>query len=135
MTDHRTIYELAGGDAPFRRLIDGFYAGVASDPVLRPMYPDDLTESREYLFLFVTQYFGAPPRYNALRGHPRLRMRHMPFAIGEAERNAWLHNMLTALDDAGFPPEVVPAMEEYFTRSATFLVNRYDTPNTINLMG
>ncbi|HEU4751706.1 MAG TPA: globin, partial [Armatimonadota bacterium] len=81
-----TIYELAGGDAPFARLVEAFYAGVENDPVLRPMYPEDLSDARERLFLFLTQFFGGPRRYEEQRGHPRLRMRHFPFAIGQAER-------------------------------------------------
>jgi hemoglobin len=125
MTDQPNLYAAAGGDAPFQRLIDAFYVRVEQEPLLRPMYPqDDLAASREHLFLFVTQYFGAPPRYNALRGHPRLRMRHAPFAIGLAERDAWVRHMLAALDEAEFPPAVVPPMRAYFERAATFMINR-----------
>src|SRR5919205_216702 len=102
MTNQLNIYDLAGGDAPFRRLIDAFYARVAREPLLRPMYPSDLATSSERLFLFITQYFGGPPRYNALRGHPRLRMRHAPFTIGQAESDAWAPHMLAAIDEAGF---------------------------------
>lgn len=135
MNEH-TIYDHASGDAPFRRLVDAFYAGVAGEPLLRPMYPEDLTASKEHLFLFLTQYFGAPPRYNQLRGHPRLRMRHMPFKIGQAERDAWLRHMLAALDQAGFPEDALPSMREYFERSATFLLNHAEQPaNTIELRG
>ena len=135
MNEH-TIYDHASGDAPFRRLVDAFYAGVAGEPLLRPMYPEDLTASKEHLFLFLTQYFGAPPRYNQLRGHPRLRMRHMPFKIGQAERDTWLRHMLAALDQAGFPEDALPSMREYFERSATFLLNHAEQPaNTIELRG
>ena len=135
MNEH-TIYDHAGGDAPFRRLVDAFYVGVAGEPLLRPMYPEDLTASKEHLFLFLTQYFGSPPRYNQLRGHPRLRMRHMPFKIGQAERDAWLRHMLAALDQAGFPEDALPSMREYFERSATFLLNHAEQPaNTIELRG
>lgn len=134
MNEH-TIYDYVGGDAPFHRLIDAFYAGIAEEPILRPMYPEDLTASKHHMFLFLTQYFGAPPRYNALRGHPRLRMRHMPFAIGPVERDAWLRHMLHALDTAEFPDEVKPAMREYFERAATFLVNHDQKPNSIELLG
>lgn len=134
MNEH-TIYDLVGGDAPFRRLVEAFYAGVATEPLLRPMYPAELTASKEHLFLFLTQYFGAPPRYNALRGHPRLRMRHAPFSIGPAERDAWLRHMLAALDAAEFPAEVTPTMREYFERAATFLLNADPPPNQIELIG
>lgn len=136
MTNHKTIYEHAGGDAPFHRLVDGFYARVETEPLLRPMYPEgDLAASRERLFLFVTQYFGGPPRYNELRGHPRLRMRHMPFTIGAAERDAWVRHMLAALDEAGFPEPVAPAVREYFERAATFLINAGQPRDGIELLG
>ena len=134
MNEH-TIYEHVGGDPAFRRLVDAFYAGIAHEPLLRPMYPQELAASREHLFLFLTQYFGAPPRYNALRGHPRLRMRHMPFKIGLAERDAWLRHMLAALDAAEFPDDVKPAMREYFERAATFLVNADAPAGEIELIG
>lgn len=134
MNTQRNIYELAGGDAPFRRLIEAFYAGIEREPLLRPMYPDDLASSKEHLFLFVTQFFGAPPRYNALRGHPRLRMRHAPFVIGQAERDAWLRHMLAAIDTAGFAEPARGALIEYFERAATFLINK-DMPESIDLLG
>ena len=124
MTTETTIYEQAGGDAPFRRLVDIFYARVERDPLLRPLFPADLEPGKERQFLFITQYFGGPPRYNALRGHPRLRMRHMPFRIGQAERDAWASHMLAAIDEAGFPEETHGALREYFERAATFLINQ-----------
>ena len=123
------IYEAVGGDAnggpeAFEALTDAFYAGVEGDPTLRPLYPADLTEAKENLALFLMQFFGGPTLYAEKRGHPRLRMRHVPFAIGEAERDAWLRHMNTAL-------EVVPAfapfadlMRAYFTQAAHFLQNR-----------
>lgn len=134
MQTQPSLYELAGGDAPFRQLVDAFYRGVEQEPLLRPMYPADLSASKEHLFLFITQYFGAPPRYNALRGHPRLRMRHAPFVIGEAERDAWVRHMLAAVDEAGFAEPVRSTMLEYFERAATFLINR-QTPDAIDLRG
>ena len=137
MNEH-TIYEYVGGDEPFRRLVDAFYHGVEQEPLLRPMYPEDLVASKEHLFLFLTQYFGSPPRYNAMRGHPRLRMRHIPFKIGAAERDAWVRHMLAAVDTAEFPEEVKPVMREYFERAATFLVNHKEhrgRVGTIELRG
>src|SRR5918912_3221972 len=134
MSDKATLYELAGGDAPFRRLIDAFYARVEHEPLLRPLYPDDLTSSREHLFLFVTQYFGGPPRYNTLRGHPRLRMRHMPFTIGQAQRDAWMRHMQAALDEAGFPEPAYSVLRDYFERTATFLINQAG-PGMIEVVG
>src|SRR5437762_249686 len=82
----------------FESLVDRFYAGVASDPVLRAIYPepDDLARARHRLTLFLAQYWGGPRTYDAERGHPRLRMRHAPFAIGPVERDAWLTHMNAA---------------------------------------
>jgi hemoglobin len=137
MPETPTIYELAGGDEPFRRLVDGFYARVERDAVLRPMFPENLGPGKEHQFLFITQYFGGPARYNTLRGHPRLRMRHNPFPIGPAARNAWVGHMLAALDQANFPAEVLPAMREYFERAATFMINQEEdtNPQRIELRG
>ena len=134
MNEQPTIYELAGGDAPFRRLIYAFYHRIEQEPLLRPLYPADLAPSREHLFLFVTQYFGGPPRYNAERGHPRLRLRHAPFAIGQAERDAWVRQMLAAIDEAGFAEPARGALRDYFERAATFLINQ-GTPEMIDLLG
>jgi hemoglobin len=134
MTNQLNIYEQAGGDAPFRRLIDAFYRRVEQEPLLRPMYPADLASSREHLFLFVTQYFGGPPRYNGLRGHPRLRMRHAPFAIDQAARNAWVGHMLAAVEEAGFAEPARATLIDYFERAATFLINQ-GTPDSIELLG
>jgi len=134
MNQQPTVYELAGGDAPFRRLIDAFYARVEHEPLLRPLYPADLASSKEHLFLFVTQYFGGPPRYNAQRGHPRLRMRHAPFAIGQAERDAWVRHMQAAVAEAGFAEPARGALIDYFDRAATFLINQA-APGSIELRG
>jgi hemoglobin len=134
MNNQPTIYEQAAGDAPFRRLIDAFYRRVEQEPLLRPMYPADLAASREHLFLFVTQYFGGPPRYNGLRGHPRLRMRHAPFTIDQATRDAWVGHMLAAVDEAGFVEPARTALIDYFERAATFLINQ-GAPDSIELLG
>lgn len=133
MTNQANIYELAGGDAPFRRLVDGFYARVERDPLLRPLFPADLEPGKEGQFLFITQYFGGPARYNQQRGHPRLRMRHAPFVIGQAERDAWAGHMLAAIDEAGFVEPARTALREYFERAATFLINA--NPNSVELIG
>ena len=92
------LYDRVGGEQFFVDLVDRFYLGVAGDPLLRPLYPDDLTESSRHLALFLVQYWGGPATYSEERGHPRLRMRHAPFVIGPAERDAWLRHMLAALD-------------------------------------
>jgi len=91
------LFDRVGGQAFFVDLVDRFYLGVAGDPLLRPLYPDDLNESADHLALFLMQYWGGPSTYNDQRGHPRLRMRHAPFVIGPAERDAWLRHMHEAL--------------------------------------
>ena len=121
------VYDAVGGLPFFVELVDGFYAGVSADPLLRPMYPEDLTESRRHLAGFLAQYWGGPSAYSAERGHPRLRMRHAPFAIGEAERDAWLRHMLGSLDAVaathGSPEPAVARIRSYLTDVADFLVN------------
>jgi hemoglobin len=124
MSEHpQTVFETAGGLDTFRRLVDAFYRGVETDPVLRPMYPDDLTESREHLALFLAQYFGGPGTYSERRGHPRLRMRHLPFTIDAAARDAWLRHMRAAVEEAGIPEPAHGVLLAYFTQVADFLVN------------
>jgi len=123
MTRSATLHELVGDDW-FGDLVDRFYAGVADDPVLRPLYPEDLDDSRRWLSLFLRQYWGGAHDYDALRGHPRLRMRHAEFAIGEAERAAWMANMTTAVRAGGLPPEVEEVVLGYFEGVARHLVNR-----------
>lgn len=118
-----SIYELAGGEATFARLVDAFYARVEADPLLRPMFPDDLEAGKHWQFLFLMQYFGGPARYAEERGHPRLRMRHMPFAIGQAAADAWLGHMLAAIDVIGISEPARSAMREYFERASAFMVN------------
>jgi hemoglobin len=121
-----TIYEAVGGEETFHRLVAAFYEGVARDTVLRPLYPEDLTESREHLALFLAQYFGGPPRYSEKRGHPRLRMRHLPFPIGPRERDAWLTHMERAVDAVGIASPSREIMLDYFRDAANFLINRPD---------
>lgn len=101
-----TFYEAVGGEPTFRAIVDRFYDGIAEDPVLGPLYPpDDLDGARERLTLFLIQYWGGPTTYSDQRGHPRLRMRHAPFAIGTTERDAWLTRMRAAIDEVGLAPE------------------------------
>ena len=92
-----TLFDRVGGEPFFVDLVDRFYLGVAGDPLLRPLYPEDLAESARHLALFLMQYWGGPPTYNEQRGHPRLRMRHARFVIGPGERDAWLRHMFAAL--------------------------------------
>src|SRR6266851_5677376 len=98
-----TIFEAVGGAETFDRLVERFYAGVATDPILRPMYPDDLAESQRRLALFLMQYFGGPTTYSDERGHPRLRLRHLPFAVTRAARDAWMRHMSAALESLDLP--------------------------------
>ncbi len=125
--DTVNVYEAVGGDAFFVDLVDRFYVGVIADPLLRPLYPDDLTDSVRHLALFLQQYWGGPGTYSEERGHPRLRARHLPFVISAAERDAWFRHMAAALDsvvtERGTPPELEARMLEYFAHAAEFLVN------------
>jgi len=106
-----------------RRLVDAFYAGVEADPVLRPLYPAELDAPKEHLALFLAQYWGGPQVYSQQRGHPRLRMRHMPFVIGQRERDAWVTHMLAAVDAIGIENPARQEMRNYFRDAATFLIN------------
>jgi hemoglobin len=119
-----TLYDLVGGSPWFEALVQRFYDGVADDPTLRPMYPEDLTEARDHLAGFLIQYWGGPATYSEQRGHPRLRMRHFPFAIGDAERDAWYGHMARAVREGGLAPEVEAQVLDYFERAAHHLVNR-----------
>ena len=101
-----------GGSEAFERLVHRFYQGVAEDPLLRPLYPEeDLSGAEERLRMFLVQYWGGPNTYGLQRGHPRLRMRHAPFVIGEAERDAWLKHMRDAVESLALPEDSQPAVE------------------------
>jgi hemoglobin len=120
-----TLYDAVGGMPFFERLVTRFYEGVAADEVLRPLYPDDLEAPARHLTLFLAQYWGGPTTYDAERGHPRLRMRHAPFAIGPEERDRWLVHMRAAVDEAGPVPESArTALLEYFEMAAEAMRNR-----------
>lgn len=121
----RSLYELAGGEVTFRRLVERFYAGVADDPVLRPIYPEeDLSGATERLTLFLIQYWGGPSTYSERRGHPRLRMRHQPFAIGPRERDAWMRHMTAAVDSLELAPQLRKALLDYFEPASKAMINR-----------
>ena len=125
VTDQPTLYDAAGGMPFFETLIGRFYEGVARDPILAPLYPaDDLPGARHRLTLFFAQYWGGPRTYDAERGHPRLRMRHMPFAIGPAERDAWLRLMHAAIDASDPPAEVADRLRAYVDMAAEAMRNR-----------
>ena len=118
------MYDAVGGQAFFDNLVDRFYDGVADDPVLRPLYPDDLGPARARLAGFLAQYWGGPPHYSAERGHPRLRMRHAPFVIGGAERDAWMGHMRASLAAAEMSDDLRATMLDYFESAATHLINK-----------
>jgi hemoglobin len=119
----QTAYERWGGEPFFDALIDRFYAGVSADPLLRPLYPADLTESKAHLALFLAQYWGGPRTYSEQRGHPRLRMRHAPFVIGEAQADAWLRHMTDAVHEAGLDPADQEDLLDYLSMAARSLIN------------
>ena len=121
------VHDAVGGEGFFAEVVDRFYEGVVDDPVLRPMYPEDLADSRRHLVLFLQQYWGGPGTYNEERGHPRLRRRHAPFVIDEAARDAWLRHMLGALDavvaERSTDPALVDRVRGHLVDAADFLVN------------
>jgi hemoglobin len=125
VVDELTLYQAAGGMPFFEALVGRFYDGVAADPILAAVYPaDDLDGARHRLTLFFAQYWGGPRTYDAERGHPRLRMRHMPFAVGPAERDAWLRLMHASIDAAAAPPEVAGRLRAYIDMAAEAMRNR-----------
>lgn len=124
-----SFYERVGGEPVFRALVDRFYAGVASDPPLREMYPEeDLGPAADRLRWFLEQYWGGPKTYGETRGHPRLRMRHAPFVVTPTQRDRWLHHMLAAVDTLGLEPADDAELREYLVRAAQFMVNTFDDP-------
>jgi hemoglobin len=126
VTDEISLYDAAGGMPFFASLVDRFYDGVSSDPVLLAIYPDpdDLAGARHRLTLFLAQYWGGPRTYDMERGHPRLRMRHGPFAIGPVERDAWLAHMNAAIASADAPAEVAARLRAYVEMAAEAMRNR-----------
>ena len=115
------------GAAGFQRLAAAFYRQIPGDDVLGPLYPaHDLGGAEQRLRDFLIYRFGGPPSYIEQRGHPRLRMRHAPFAIGQAARDRWVQLMKQALEQAALPGEVQHLLREFFESTATFLMNRQD---------
>jgi hemoglobin len=119
-----TLYERVGGEPFFTSLVDHFYAGVEADPVVRSLYPEDLAAPKRHLALFLVQYWGGPRTYSTERGHPRLRMRHFPFRIGQLERDAWLRHMHAAVRASDASPADAEALLAYFETAATSLINQ-----------
>ena len=128
----QTLYEAVGGMAFFEGLVDRFYEGVASDPVLLRLYPEpgDLAPARHRLTLFLAQYWGGPSTYNDERGHPRLRMRHMTFPIDQTARDRWLKYMLESIDEVGIDEPARTTMREYFERGSAFMINLFPLEKT-----
>lgn len=122
-----SFYDRVGGAETFRALVDRFYAGVAEDEPLRVLYPEaDLGPAADRLRMFLEQYWGGPHTYQEQRGHPRLRIRHQPFAVTPAQRDRWLHHMLAAVDSLELPDAEDAEMREYFVRAAEFMINSLD---------
>lgn len=118
------IYQRIGEDG-FARLVRAFYAQVPGDDILGPMYPaDDLEGAETRLRDFLVGRFGGPPRYMEQRGHPRLRMRHMPFAIDTEGRNRWVALMERALVEAEIPADAVAVLQQFFQHMASFMINQ-----------
>lgn len=121
-----TFYEAVGGEETFVRIVGRFYEEVGKDEVLRPVYPEeDLGPAEERLRLFLMQYWGGPTTYSEQRGHPRLRLRHAPFAIGPIERDAWLRCMRIAVDEAKLAPEHQRQLWEYMEMAANSMMNTW----------
>jgi hemoglobin len=119
-----TFYEQVGGHETFVRLVDVFYDGVAADPVLRPLYPEeDLAGARERLRMFLEQYWGGPTTYSQQRGHPRLRMRHAPFRVNPDARDRWLSHMREAVVSLRLAPMLESVLWDYLERAAWSMVN------------
>jgi hemoglobin len=121
-----SFYEAVGGEETLRRIVSRFYAQVAVDEILRPLYPEeDLGPAAERLTLFLIQYWGGPHTYSDQRGHPRLRMRHAPFRISPIERDAWLKNMRIAVDEENLPEEYRAQLWSYLEMAAQSLLNSW----------
>jgi hemoglobin len=125
--EEHEVYPVVGSEG-FERLVAAFYRQVPDDDVLGPMYPaDDLPGAEQRLRDFLIYRFGGPPLYIEQRGHPRLRMRHAAFPIGERARDRWVQLMNRALDEAAFPDEVQHLLRAFFAAMATFLRNQAGT--------
>ena len=121
--DALEVADLVGGPEAFVRLVDAFYVRVEADPLLRPLYPEDLEPGKRHLALFLAQYFGAGPVYEVERGHPRLRMRHAAFPIPPERALAWAEHMAAAVRSQGFPRGAEAVILAYVARATPSLVN------------
>src|SRR5690242_8426444 len=124
MTEQQSFYDAVGGADTFHRLVAAFYRGVAADPDLRALYPEEDLGPAEVRFrMFLEQYWGGPKTYSEQRGHPRLRMRHAPFAVTPSQRDRWLHHMRVSLDELDLAPANELILWDYLERAAHSLVN------------
>ena len=121
-----SFYDQVGGHETFRRLVHEFYAGVAGDPELRALYPQDLGPAEDHFRMFLEQYWGGPVTYSEQRGHPRLRMRHSPFKVTPTQRDRWLRHMMAAVDSLDLAPTNDLILRDYLERAAHSLVNSLD---------
>ena len=119
-----TLYERVGGYQFFVELVERFYQSVEADLSLRSLYPEDLEPGKAHLAAFLAQYWGGPRQYSLERGHPRLRQRHMPFSIGQKERDTWVTHMVSALDSMEISVDEAMLMADHFKSTATHLINR-----------
>lgn len=124
MTDTETLFDAIGGEDTITKLVDYFYNKVKDDTTLMKIFPTDLEPGKIYQRLFLMQVFGGPTTYSQLRGHPRLRMRHMPFPIDQQARDLWLGYMLEAIDTVGIQEPYRTQMREYMENGATFMINQ-----------
>jgi len=125
----QTFYDAVGGHDTFVALTRRFYEGVRDDPQLRELYPEeDLAAAEVRLRMFLEQYWGGPTTYSEQRGHPRLRLRHAPFAVTPQARDRWLTHMRDAVESLGLPPDRARELWTYLERAAHSMVNRFDTP-------
>ena len=125
MSEQQSFYDAVGGADTFHRLVAAFYRGVAADPELRALYPEEDLGPAEVRFrMFLEQYWGGPTTYSEQRGHPRLRMRHGRFTIDQAARDRWVSLMEAALEESDLPQSVRPTLRRFFHDAATFLINR-----------
>ena len=119
-----TLYTRVGGIPYFTALVERFYARVEADPVLRPLYPEDLEPGKHNLAMFLVQLWGGPPYFAMERGRPLLRMRHLPFAIGQAERDAWFGHMRACVLESGVDRSDATMLIDYFEKASQFMINK-----------
>lgn len=125
MSTENSLYFRVEGGSFFVRLVEAFYSLVVDDPILRPLYPADLGPGKAHLAAFLAQYWGGPPYYSMERGHPRLKMRHFRFPIGQLERDTWVRHMRTAVELSEASTADMTMLIEYFEQTATFIMNKH----------